>query len=481
MDKIAIRNSIVVPVHYGNDIGIRFKKVLNNILSQSKCMDMNTELYYNTEEKNSISSYSNIIFYLIKIDDIANDEMLSDLDSYMNAITRPRQHMFIIVDGCDMKLDDENELILINRKQARRFDNFADKRDNMSCSIIRTSLHLSEIYSDIISTGSIKNIPTEGLDLISLKLLEKKYNNSKKELVTALSKTDLELKLCETGHDYLVQKITRHLRPTKQRTIVCENYIHVLEHANDSMDQEVLIWLDDLINKVHTISFLKGTMMEEFLERFNEVLKSKVISLLKTIIDHGKMQECRRSLQKLCNSAEKFNITEVKTILSDEIRKASIRYDDLEKTSDIDKIIDILGACDDNSEFNKLFNNNKLITENINNNEKVCHFIDSCIEFKIPKEIVLRFIGEFVLHKIMANIDMSRSTNESIGIIYPQCLQVFLLENLQKHFIFKKIYMYLSHTIKYSGRNISDIIKNIEEDQYNKLLCVEMKMIQLCS
>jgi len=42
------------------------------------------------------------------------------------------------------------------------------------------------------------------------------------------------------------------------------------------------------------------------------------------------------------------------------------------------------------------------------------------------------------------------------------------------------LFMFISYTIRYSGRNISELIKNLKLEQYQELLLLENKFIELC-
>ena len=70
---------------------------------------------------------------------------------------------------------------------------------------------------------------------------------------------------------------------------------------------------------------------------------------------------------------------------------------------------------------------------------------------------------------------MSRNTI----IMYPYCLQTFLIKNLSVHFVFEKLYMMLSCNIRYSGRNIPEAIQKLTLEKYNSLLVLENKLLEL--
>ena len=113
--------------------------------------------------------------------------------------------------------------------------------------------------------------------------------------------------------------------------------------------------------------------------------------------------------------------------------------------------------------------------------DKWVNFVNKCLRFGIPKDSVFKLIEEIIIHKITYYSDITRANKNEISVIYPQCLHSFLLSNLNKNFIIKKLYMIVSYTIRYSGRNILDFLKNIRPEQYNSMLILEYRLLELCS
>lgn len=131
--------------------------------------------------------------------------------------------------------------------------------------------------------------------------------------------------------------------------------------------------------------------------------------------------------------------------------------------------------------FNTIITNPKIINENLDQTNKWLNFIDKCLEIGIEKESIIQLLYDIIIAKTLYYSDITRCSNiKDISILYPQCLNIFLLSNLNSHFIFKKLYMFVMYSVRYSGKNIGDYIKNISQDEYNQLLVLENKLLQLC-
>jgi len=84
--------------------------------------------------------------------------------------------------------------------------------------------------------------------------------------------------------------------------------------------------------------------------------------------------------------------------------------------------------------------------ENIEKMHKWVIFVDTYMTFGISKDRIIKLI-----------LYSSTNNNRKLTVIYPQCLQIFLLSNLNRHFVFKKLYMTVSHNLRYSWKNLINI------------------------
>jgi hypothetical protein len=131
--------------------------------------------------------------------------------------------------------------------------------------------------------------------------------------------------------------------------------------------------------------------------------------------------------------------------------------------------------------FEKIKSHPKVMTENITKMNKWVDFISRSIKMGIPKESIYRLIEEIIVFKINYYSDVTIANKNDINVIYPQCLHAFVTSNINRHFIFRKIYMIISYSIRYSGRNISSFLKQLKPDQYNNLMILENKLLELCT
>ena len=93
---------------------------------------------------------------------------------------------------------------------------------------------------------------------------------------------------------------------------------------------------------------------------------------------------------------------------------------------------------------------------------------------------MISLMEDVILHKLSYYSDLSRANKSDITTIYPQCLYAFLLANLNKHFVFVKLSIYVSYGLRYSGRNIDTLIRHLSQDQYQSLLMLETKLVTVC-
>ena len=129
--------------------------------------------------------------------------------------------------------------------------------------------------------------------------------------------------------------------------------------------------------------------------------------------------------------------------------------------------------------FNKIGENTKIMEENMNHMDRWINFIDRCAKIGIPKQSILGLIEKVIISKITYYCDASKIQRSGLSIIYPYCLHTFLLANLNKHFIFRKLSMITSYHMRYSGRNIMETIYNLTNDEFDSLLTLECHLVKL--
>jgi hypothetical protein len=152
---------------------------------------------------------------------------------------------------------------------------------------------------------------------------------------------------------------------------------------------------------------------------------------------------------------------------------------DLDKISIAFKIFSVKDKDNIPGLFEKMRSNPQIIVENMAHMDKWVAFIDNCIKLGIKSEPVIDLIECIIIEKIKCNVDMTKANRPEMSAIYPYCLQTFLLKNLSAGFVFDKIYMFLSCNIKYSGRNLPELIQKLNIESYNALLILENKLLEI--
>ncbi|AQN68472.1 hypothetical protein [Saudi moumouvirus] len=470
------------------------QQFLENHLFDSIKISKNFKLEINNISSNNYSDY-NCIFYNTEINELENNKILENLGSIISKLSHPRNHLFIMIDNChDLEFDDDGDLIFKEEKLNDIFyktiENISNKHGENIYDICKISIRDAIIYQSIIEDGTMINLSDDQINILASKHIKSSSNDLKKQVKIALKKIDLKDKLSETGYNELKETITPKFKLVQQKKMVYQNYLHYLKNLSIESENNFET-MNNYISQLNSITFMKEEMFNNLKNEVDCILHDK-FKVFDKNLGNGNIKMAME-YQKLFNII-KNNINEypktlciIQTLFS-KISKILIenQQKELKNIVDLSKIINIFSSLDKNivnvtDLFNKVITNPKIINENLDQTNKWLNFIDKCLEIGINKELIIKLLHDIIIAKALYYSDITRCSNiKDMSILYPQCLNVFLLCNLNTHFIFKKLYMFVMYSIRYSGKNIGDYIKNISQDEYNQLLVLENKLLQLC-
>jgi len=447
------------------------------------------------------------------------EQVLTDIKNIGSKFIGIKNHLFIIVDDCTkLKIDDDGDLVFSNDDENdlyQKFDELISANLNEDLfHICRITTPLSLVWKKIMDDSSIVNLTETEITLLSNRLIKKStsmtLSDKKREIKTSLKNINLDDKLSETGYVEMYDNIVQYYKLIYQKKIVCENYLSEFNNCTINLEPDCSQNLNNLLKEIYEISYLKTDMLDELVKKVNNTLLSKlttlyssyknrivinsnsnIISYTLNTIDAYTYHKFLIKIMDLSREHKLSNIMEITQSEIEIVNKLIIDHHnkEVEKITDLDKIISVLEIFSETDKntllglFEKLKSNDKIITENMDKMDKWISFIDRCLKLNISNDAILRLVEELIMAKIVYYTAMINKPNKDVhlSIIYPQCLHVFLLSNLNKNFIFKKLYMFTSYKIRYSGVNITDLIKNINSDQYHQLLILENKLLELVS
>lgn len=459
---------------YINDTILNNIKICQSFELQTEYINGNYHLY-------------NFLFYVIPINDINNH--LDAIQTISTTISNPKTHLFIIVTNCDqMVIDDDGDLVLSDKKLNQSFQKFDSKISTILPDelfhICKLSIDHSLIWKTISDDSSIVNLTDDQIDKLvdilhltnSLKLpmVDKKRN-----VRTEIKKIDVDNKLAETGLADFHDSVVQYFKIIYQKKVVCQNYISAFNDIKIGVTN-----LDDLVKEVHEINYLKEEMHAMLIGKLNDILLGKLNDYIqKSTIKINEIAPYQNLLGHIHGIATKYQLNDVGSITNTELCRvnnlvASHHQKEIEKVTDLDKIYKFMANNISNAHilFNKLKDQPKIISDNIDKMDQWVEFVDRCLSIGIGKEPIIELITEVIMAKII-NYSESR-INNGTGAIYPHCLHVFLVQHLQ-YFAFTKLYMFMTANIRYAGRNVSDLIRGINVDGYNALLVLEQKLLEL--
>lgn len=492
-----------------NDLNSFFEKIFENI---KVCQNFNLQIQVINYHDCQYEDY-NLIFLIIPFSELDNhQEIVNNYIPNISNISYPRNRFYIIVDSCyDLMIDDDEELTYTDDNKNLKFQNFlkllTDKVNENLFYIFKININMAIIWKTIIEDNSISNLSEEQINYLVQKINIKiskatSPTDVRKELKMILRKTDIPSKLTETGYDNFFSTVSLHLKLVNQKKIVCQNYLYQFNKIVIGPNKIEINNLICILKEIYGITFLKSETHDDLIDKIDNILFSKLNQFYhkcKNNISIGPNQTgiidaytYHSFLCEIMEIAKGYNLSNIMDITKKETKIVDgliidHHKQEMEKITDLEKIVSHLEifAEKDRANLIRLFekirsHHPKIIQENINNMNKWVLFVDRCFKIGIPKELIMYLIEEVILYKIQFYSDTSRISSKDPSIIYPQCLHVFLLTNINKHFIFKKLFMFVSYSIRYSGRNIGEYIKNITQDQYQSLLILENKMLEIC-
>lgn len=462
--------------------------------------------------KDNFDNY-NFILYSINWNNISDETTIPEIEIISKSFSNPRHHLIIVIDECyNMEIDDDGDLVFSDdtmEKTYLKFKNLISKLPNKNCiDISRICLKISTIWKTIDLDSSIVNLNEDQINILGNLLIKKSkssklsFSDKKREIKLLLKKISVDDKLSESGYTDLSDIVSAYFKLVNQKKIVCSNYLYAFDKINISFDENQITNINNLLKEIYSINFLKTEMHDSLIDKIDNMLLDKLknfYSKQKNNVTIGDSTEDKidahtyhKFLTEIMNISKGYNLSNILEITKNEINNIDsliIEYHEKEikNVTDLSKILSLLEifSTKDHNKFVALFEKittyPKTIKENIEKMNEWIIFINKCIKLGTPKESVINLIEEIIMAKISFHNGVTNIHGKDISILYPQCLQVFLLSNLNKNFIFKKLYMYITYSMKYSGKNISDFIRNLKMEQYQNLMLIENKLLELCS
>jgi hypothetical protein len=463
------------------------------------------------KEFNNLNEY-NFIFYVTTIEKIKDNNTFSEIKKVSDQLEDPMNHLFVIIDGCDnLEIDDDGDLVFSDDNDEVLYQNF----DGSLSKIIndklfhccRISLDMAKIWKTIDDDSSIVNLTEEQINLLAPRLVKKSskmpISDKKREIKLELKKISIDDKIAQVGYKEFYDSVTQYFKLLYQKRVICRNYLFYFNKINVSLLETDMININNLLREIYGITYLKTDMHDDLIDKVDAILLAKFkhfcIKCKNYVVIDPKAQQYvdayayHKFLLQFVDISEGYNLSNVMEITKQEINTVNIliteyHKKEMERVTDLDKIssyLEIFAVKDKNnlnSLFDKIRNYPKIIQENIENMEKWITFIDRCLKIGIPKDSIIKLVEEIIILKISHYNELSlRTNNKELSAVYPLCLQIFLLSNINRDFIFKKLYMYVSYSARYSGRNISELIISIKEEQYQSMLILENKLLDICS
>lgn len=295
-----------------------------------------------------------------------------------------------------------------------------------------------------------------------------------------------------TGYHDIPSLIKYYFKTTRQKKIVCHNYLFEIGKINIRLEKIYLDYINLLLQEIYSISYLKSDVYDDLMDKIDAILLSR----LKQFYDDCKNKVTIEStginayqyyhfLSEIVDIATGYNLSSVMQTTNKEmeiVNSIIMEYhkNEMEKIIDLEKIMSILEiiAKKDRNKFLLLFDkiktSTKIMDANIHKMEKWIWFINKSLKLGILRDSLYHLLEDIIVHKILYY------TNKETDDIYPHCLYVFLLSNLNKNFIFKKLLMFLVLNLQYSNKNIHDMIRSLKPEQYQNLLILENKLLELC-
>lgn len=484
---------------------ILFQKFLKQFILISINITPDFNVHIDTHQlSDNITNYVhyNFIFFISSSKQLNDTSLIHDIKQITTNFEHPRNHLFAIFDDSNnLGFDDDNILIYNDKTQndaCNELDDvLVDILGDKLFNLCKISISTSMIWKTIFDDG-IKNLDSDTIDFLvrefkikkSSKLSNKELNH---ELKKCIRKIDIDEKLDYCGFTDFYSDIRQYFKSMYQKKIITQNYIYIISQLNINYSETTLDSIQTFLDEIHNISFLKDESHQHLITQVQQIIIDKLTSIFKTYTNVTKKYNCielakyQKFLSKIKSICVPYNLDKITNIINEElvmINKAMLTYSqsEIEKSVDLDKIIMLLECFDHNSDqisdlFDKIKSNTQIYSQNIENTEKWLKIINKSLELGVNQKSVAQLIENIIISKITFYGDPVNS--KTINGLYPQCLQIFLLSNLDKDFIFKKIYMYLTYSIRYSGKNIIDHIKNVDQYIYQNMLKIENRLLEL--
>lgn len=425
----------------------------------------------------------NYIFYLTKFEKIQENVVMDDLKKISKNLNMSRNHLFVVVDECrEMELDDEDDLIFTDKKKNKIMTDFDDKlskiMDFNMYHICKISLDITVIYK-LLSRGSLSDLSKK-----QTKILTSELSITEAQIKRALKKMDMEEKLVEIGHHEFMKNVKLFFRLPYQKKMVFENYLFYLRKIEFGIGHVYLQNFKTFFEEIYNIFFLKSEMLDDLCEKIKSIFMEKWTTFFESLKSFDSIEELNKFLSEIIQIFRKKNIPITKFI-ENETEKIKSKYsykESIPKTTDIREITKHLNVSNINDVLTMFDTGSKIIQDNIERTNDWILFVNKCINIEVPFDGLLKIMENIIVCKInyYANEKFGFNTRvNDISILYPTFLQTFLISNINKHFIFKKLLIIVFGCIRYSGKNFLEIAKNINENDYENLLELEHKLLQI--
>jgi len=445
----------------------------------------------------------NFVFYVTCMKHINHKNTINFVRNVSVSLVDPRNHLFVVITKCDdMKIDEDGDLVYSNDGDTSQFNQLhktiSGFIDSKSFHIFKLDLPLARIYSKIINDSSIVNLLTDEINDLSKKLLSNSdkisSGDKKRELKTVLRKLTLEDELSKTGCTEITETIKTQFKLVNQKKIVCQNYLYYF----NAIDMYDIAHVKTFLSEIHDITYLKQSMFDELTSMIHALLDTKIKTICEMHKGHIAFDskpdiepyKYYVSITAFLDIANEYDLQSIKLLNHeiDETNKLIINHHnkEIEKLTDLDKIYSLLVIFATKNHatmmglFEKLSGHSRLMVENMECMPKWITFIDKCKELGVSSDKLINLMEQIIVAKIAFYCDTSKINKNDLSIIYPHCLHIYLLSNLNKHFVFQKLCMMTFYHMRYSGRNILGLIQNLTHDEYDVLLALERKLIELC-
>lgn len=431
---------------------------------------------------------------------------INEIDSLPNIINgmSKNETTFIIIDGCtDVSFDSDDEIIFDD-------ENIQEKISSIQkLAIDLENIHLlciSSIYLLLLSQYSdektIANMSDKEITILSnlfgVKTAKLDKAEKYRQIERKLKNTDINSFLRLYGYDGINDIVMPKFKIIAQKAIVRNNYVKMFENIkllSESVSDVINTYNSILSTKLFkeqqqnqlekSINKIIGEKITYFIESYKSKIQFDTNAKVLNTLDPHKYHECITQLINISTidqTTRELLQTEINRIDKMIIDYHNSKMKNIHDLTQISNLLEIYAKKDPNSLtglINELLTNENIHKQNIMNNRKWISFIDKLIELKINREDIIGFVEKIIRGKISYYCSQTGLTGKTIDFIYPQCLNVFLIGNINKGFIFKRLYIYLNNMLRYSGRGTEEFIKNITEEQYYELISFEQKLVEL--